>query len=110
SGREGLVAAAHALVPGNSQASILRGGCGTAVESDKRCRRVLEDGPHRRNLCGRGGRPGVATMVPDNDVVFLFDVDNTLLDNDRLIEDLRRYLDREFGREIRDRYFATFER
>ena len=29
--------------------------------------------------------------------VFLFDVDNTLLDNDRVIADLRRYLDREVG-------------
>jgi FMN phosphatase YigB (HAD superfamily) len=43
------------------------------------------------------------------DTVFLFDVDNTLLDNDRVEEDLRRHLDREFGEEVRARYFAVFE-
>jgi FMN phosphatase YigB (HAD superfamily) len=44
-----------------------------------------------------------------SDVVFLFDVDNTLLDNDRIEKDLRRHLEREFGDESRDRYFAIFE-
>ncbi len=44
-----------------------------------------------------------------NDVVFLFDVDNTLLDNDRVEQDLRRHLESEFGPEIRDRYFVIFE-
>ena len=42
-------------------------------------------------------------------VVFLFDVDNTLLDNDRVTADLRRYLEREVGRERSDRYWAIFE-
>ncbi|MDT5268432.1 MAG: hypothetical protein QOH49_618 [Acidobacteriota bacterium] len=42
-------------------------------------------------------------------VVFLFDVDNTLLDNDRVIGDLRRHLEREVGRERADRYWAIFE-
>jgi hypothetical protein len=32
-------------------------------------------------------------------VVFLLDVDNTLLDNDRVAADLRRYLIREVGME-----------
>ena len=41
--------------------------------------------------------------------VFLFDVDNTLLDNDTLQSDLSSYLEREFGRESRDRYWAIFE-
>jgi hypothetical protein len=44
-----------------------------------------------------------------NDVVFLFDVDNTLLDNDRVNVDLRRYLEREVGRERAERYWAIFE-
>src|SRR5215208_6359181 len=44
-----------------------------------------------------------------NDVVFLFDVDNTLLDNDRVTADLRRYLEREVGRERSDRYWSIFE-
>lgn len=30
-------------------------------------------------------------------VVFLLDVDNTLLDNDRMISDLRLHLENEFG-------------
>src|ERR1041384_7456076 len=42
-------------------------------------------------------------------VVFLFDVDNTLLDNDRVVQDLRRHLNRRFGEARRDRYFAIFE-
>jgi FMN phosphatase YigB (HAD superfamily) len=42
--------------------------------------------------------------------VFLFDVDNTLLDNDRIIVDLRRYLMREVGAGRTDQYFEIFER
>jgi FMN phosphatase YigB (HAD superfamily) len=42
-------------------------------------------------------------------IVFLFDVDNTLLDNDRVTEDLQRYLEREVGHERRERYWAIFE-
>jgi FMN phosphatase YigB (HAD superfamily) len=48
-------------------------------------------------------------MRPPSEVVFLFDVDNTLLDNDRIEKDLRRHLESEFGAEARDRYFAVFE-
>ena len=47
--------------------------------------------------------------MPPHGVVFLFDVDNTLLDNDRVTADLRRYLEREVGRERSDRYWAIFE-
>ena len=43
------------------------------------------------------------------DLVFLFDVDNTLLDNDRLQNDLFRHIGREFGKEARERYLAIFE-
>ncbi len=42
-------------------------------------------------------------------VVFLFDVDNTLLDNDRVIADLMHYLDKEVGHEREQRYWAIFE-
>jgi FMN phosphatase YigB (HAD superfamily) len=42
-------------------------------------------------------------------VVFLLDVDNTLLDNDSVQEDLRNHLAQEFGPECRDRYWAIFE-
>ncbi|HEV7365284.1 MAG TPA: HAD family hydrolase [Gemmatimonadales bacterium] len=44
-----------------------------------------------------------------DEVVFLFDVDNTLLDNDRVIADLRRYLMSEVGEGSADRYFTIFE-
>ena len=40
------------------------------------------------------------------DVVFLLDVDNTLLDNDRVSADLKAYLDNRFGRESGDLYWA----
>jgi FMN phosphatase YigB (HAD superfamily) len=48
-------------------------------------------------------------MTKPSDVVFLFDVDNTLLDSDRIVKDLGRHLEQEFGGESRDRYFAIFE-
>ncbi len=44
-----------------------------------------------------------------DDLVFLFDVDNTLLDNDSLQEDLSDRLLSVFGPAIRDRYWALFE-
>jgi phosphoglycolate phosphatase-like HAD superfamily hydrolase len=43
------------------------------------------------------------------EVVFLFDVDNTLLDNDRVSADLRRHLESEVGAERQERYWAIFE-
>jgi FMN phosphatase YigB (HAD superfamily) len=42
-------------------------------------------------------------------IVFLFDVDNTLLDNDRVTDDLRRHLQREVGPERAEHYWAIFE-
>ena len=41
--------------------------------------------------------------------VFLFDVDNTLLDNDRVIADLTKYLKREVGPERARCYWTIFE-
>ncbi len=46
--------------------------------------------------------------VPDR-IVTLFDVDNTLLDNDALHDDLSAHLQREFGAASRDRYWTMFE-
>ena len=43
-------------------------------------------------------------------IVFLLDVDNTLLDNDRVTEDLREYLTRDFGAKRQERYWAIFEK
>jgi phosphoglycolate phosphatase-like HAD superfamily hydrolase len=42
-------------------------------------------------------------------VVFLLDVDNTLLDNDRVTADLERYLIKEVGPERETRYWTIFE-
>ena len=42
-------------------------------------------------------------------IVFLVDVDNTLLDNDRIQDDLKRHLEREFGADCRDRYWTILE-
>ncbi len=42
-------------------------------------------------------------------VVFLLDVDNTLLDNDQITADLRGYLAREVGSRCQKRYWAIFE-
>jgi FMN phosphatase YigB (HAD superfamily) len=42
-------------------------------------------------------------------VVFLVDVDNTLLDNDHIQNDLREHLEREFGAACRDRYWRILE-
>lgn len=48
-------------------------------------------------------------MAPSRDVVFLFDVDNTLLDNDAVIRDFRACLARDAGPEAGKRYWAIFE-
>ena len=48
-------------------------------------------------------------MTQADDVVFLFDIDNTLLDNDRVTADLRKHLIREFGQEEADQYWHIFE-
>jgi hypothetical protein len=42
-------------------------------------------------------------------IVFLLDVDNTLLDNDRIIEDLKSHLTQAFGVERQQRYWKIFE-
>ncbi|MFZ1936056.1 MAG: hypothetical protein WCB27_18620 [Thermoguttaceae bacterium] len=42
-------------------------------------------------------------------VVFLLDVDNTLLDNDRIIADLKQHLTQAFGVECQQRYWRIFE-
>jgi hypothetical protein len=46
--------------------------------------------------------------VPEN-IVFLLDCDNTLLDNDRVLKDLSMHLACEFGADNRDRYWNVLE-
>jgi FMN phosphatase YigB (HAD superfamily) len=48
-------------------------------------------------------------MTLPNPIVFLVDVDNTLLDNDRIQNDIKRHLDREFGVACRERYWTILE-
>ena len=43
------------------------------------------------------------------DTVFLLDVDNTLLDNDRVVDDLRSHLLQTFGAASADCYWTIFE-
>src|SRR5215472_293167 len=47
--------------------------------------------------------------MPPEKIVFLFDVDNTLLDNDHVVADLMRYLEGEIGHEQQQRYWTYFE-
>ena len=47
--------------------------------------------------------------MANHPVVSLFDVDNTLLDNDRVVRDMMRYLEAEVGHERQQRYWAIFE-
>jgi FMN phosphatase YigB (HAD superfamily) len=48
-------------------------------------------------------------MKEADNIVFLVDVDNTLLDNDRIQEDIKHYIEREFGPKCRDRYWTIQE-
>jgi len=48
-------------------------------------------------------------MIGAAQVVFLLDVDNTLLDNDGVQNDLRDHLEREFGEASSERYWSIFE-
>jgi FMN phosphatase YigB (HAD superfamily) len=45
-----------------------------------------------------------------SDIVFLFDVDNTLLDNDRVTADLKLHLQQEVGLQRGKRYWKIFEK
>jgi FMN phosphatase YigB (HAD superfamily) len=47
--------------------------------------------------------------MPTAKTVFLFDVDNTLLDNDHVTADLKRHLESEVGRERSQHYWELFE-
>src|SRR5262249_48331522 len=53
--------------------------------------------------------PGAPGEPPMHSVVYLLDVDNTLLDNDAVVEDLRRHLVDAFGAKCQERYWTVFE-
>jgi FMN phosphatase YigB (HAD superfamily) len=48
-------------------------------------------------------------MTPPDPIVFLVDVDNTLLDNDAIQQDLKDHLERAFGLASRERYWTILE-
>ena len=48
-------------------------------------------------------------MAQSHPVAFLFDVDNTLLDNDHVSRDLREHMTRVFGARKQERYWTIFE-
>lgn len=48
-------------------------------------------------------------MMAGNEIVFLFDCDNTLLDNDRVQDDLHAHLEQAFGASSCTRYWEIFE-
>ncbi|HEV7606717.1 MAG TPA: HAD family hydrolase [Steroidobacteraceae bacterium] len=48
-------------------------------------------------------------MTMQSDIVFLFDCDNTLLDNDRVQHDLGAHLQREFGVPESERFWSVYE-
>jgi hypothetical protein len=56
-----------------------------------------------------GRKTGDNAMSAAADKVFLFDVDNTLLDNDRFQDDLKGELTRAHGETACERYWAIFE-
>ena len=54
-------------------------------------------------------KPKTSRRARRNGFVFLFDVDNTLLDNDQVIADLGRFLKQEVGPRYARRYWTIFE-
>ncbi len=58
---------------------------------------------------GRTAGGVVSAADAASDVAFMFDVDDTLLDNDRVEADLHEYLETQFGDGVSKRYFEIFE-
>jgi FMN phosphatase YigB (HAD superfamily) len=54
-------------------------------------------------------KTNVGGVIAVDDLVFLFDVDNTLIDNDAVQDDLRSHLRLNFGEAAEQRYWAIFE-
>jgi FMN phosphatase YigB (HAD superfamily) len=52
----------------------------------------------------------MSTSATASGIVFLFDVDNTLLDNDRVQADLKEHLEQAYGKAARDRYWEILEK
>src|SRR5690349_24917196 len=81
---------------------------GTA--SARKRRRAAATEAHASRLRMTMQTASTSTQAAAHDVVFLLDVDNTLLDNDRIVADLRAHFVRAFGAASADRYWVEFER
>src|ERR1044071_9957280 len=57
-----------------------------------------------------GSRSHVGRTAAVENVTFLLDVDNTLLDNDRITSDLRRHLEHQLGQSRAESYWTCFEK
>src|SRR5512142_2452864 len=90
-------------------------GCATqsvTAPGRRGSRRTDRDGKPSARAQARGD----SQVTLPHAIVFLLDVDNTLLDNDRIIADLKRHLAQAFwadtqaaGAERADRYWTIFE-
>src|SRR3712207_4311129 len=68
-----------------------------------------QDAAHAADEPPSSGPDGRGDVILPHDAVFLIDVDNTLLDNDRVEQDLRAHLTAAVGAEQQKRYWAIFE-
>jgi FMN phosphatase YigB (HAD superfamily) len=82
--------------------------CGGGAASTLKSKRFL--------IKDRGQSPGLRfilsgnlIMTPPDPLVFLVDVDDTLLNNDHVQGDLQRHIEREFGPACRDRFWQIQE-
>ena len=82
--------------PTQLPAQLIRPAAGRTLWLADRARREEAAAAGRRRAMSRG-------------LVLLFDVDNTLLDNDRVTADLREYLEKEVGAERAEHYWRLFE-
>lgn len=79
---------------------------------------ICEDGASEGGLAGGSSRAYLVMMIKHHKgkkaskaaVVFLFDVDNTLLDTDRATQDIRDYLKHEVGDARAKAYWRLFDR
>src|SRR5215472_7013877 len=68
------------------------------------------DQPLCREAAGRIAlSSGRCCMTRPHPIVFLVDVDNTLVDNDGIQQDLKDHLERTYGVAARDRYWRILE-
>ncbi len=65
--------------------------------------------PPQGGLQSAWGGPAPTEKAAEAELVILIDVDNTLLDNDRIQADIREHLEQEYGAACRDRYAVILE-